>query len=49
MVAKIGNENACRIFNWIIDGKLVAYNFCVVKGDDSMINGFNGLAMSLFD
>jgi hypothetical protein len=49
MVAKVGNENACRVFNWIIDGKMVAYNFCVVKGDDSMINGFNGLAMSLFD
>jgi hypothetical protein len=49
MVAKIGNENACRVFNWNIDGKMIAYNFCIVKGDDSMINAFNGLAMSLFD
>jgi len=38
----------CRVFTWWIDEKLVSWNFCVIKGDVSMINALSGLAGDLY-
>jgi hypothetical protein len=42
MSAKIGDEKWCRTIDWNIDGKIVARNFCIILGDDAMINAFAG-------
>jgi len=42
MTARIGDENDCRVQEWIEDDKVIARNFCKIIGDDAMINAFDG-------
>lgn len=43
MTAKVTDEAYCRVVEWKVDGKLDAWNFCVIMGDKGMINAFGGV------
>jgi len=49
MVAKIGNEKFCRVFDWNINEQFEGWAFCTIKTEEETeIDAFNGLAMDLY-
>lgn len=47
MVTKVGNEAFCKVYEWNKDTLVQPWNFCVILGEESQMNAFNGLMIEI--